>query len=332
MAHRGLISLFVAGALVSSAAAGAPRDPAAAELLFREARKALDAGRTEEACVKFAESQRLDPAAGTLINLAACEEKLGKLASAWEKWQQALRALPADDERRGPVSERAAALESKLPRLEIRLAEGAPAGTKVVRDGLELGRASLGLALPVDPGAHEIEVTAPGHEPKRIQVSLAEAENEALEVAPGPPLPEPVDAPGPASGPAPRPRAAAPPARDTAADGAGQRTLGFVVGGVGVAGIVVGSVAGVLALQKKNEVDDDCSDTGSGLECGPSGLDAAAAGNTYATVSTVAFAVGVVGLGVGGWLVLSSSDSRPSAAVGARAAPGGALIGVAGAF
>ena len=68
------------------------RDPAAAEALFTEGRKAFDAGDYRIACARFAESQRLDPAVGTLINLAACNEKLDNLALAWETWQQALRA------------------------------------------------------------------------------------------------------------------------------------------------------------------------------------------------------------------------------------------------
>jgi hypothetical protein len=42
------------------------------------------------ACVKFAESERLDPAGGTLVDLAKCEERLGHLASVGVSVAQAL--------------------------------------------------------------------------------------------------------------------------------------------------------------------------------------------------------------------------------------------------
>ncbi|NOU28880.1 MAG: hypothetical protein HOO96_13330, partial [Polyangiaceae bacterium] len=57
-------------------AAPAFRDDA--ETLFREGRKALEAGDYAVACAKFAESQRIEPAPGTLLNLAGCEERSGK--------------------------------------------------------------------------------------------------------------------------------------------------------------------------------------------------------------------------------------------------------------
>src|SRR5512140_3616222 len=49
------------------------RDPARAEQLFREAREAMSRGENERACRLFAESNALDPADGTLANLAMCE-------------------------------------------------------------------------------------------------------------------------------------------------------------------------------------------------------------------------------------------------------------------
>src|SRR5262245_52850537 len=78
---------------------GQARDAATAEALFRQGRQAMEAKSYAQACPKFAESQKLDPAAGTLMNLATCEEKLGKLASAWQHWKEAIDALPAKDDR-----------------------------------------------------------------------------------------------------------------------------------------------------------------------------------------------------------------------------------------
>ena len=66
----------------------AGRDPAAAEVLFQEGRDAVQRGNWPLACSKFRESERLDPGVGTLMNLADCEEKIGRLASAWERWRE----------------------------------------------------------------------------------------------------------------------------------------------------------------------------------------------------------------------------------------------------
>jgi hypothetical protein len=67
----------------------------------------------------------------------------------------------------------------------------------------------------------------------------------------------------------------------------------YVTGGVGVAGILTGSIAGLMALRDKSIVDGDCN----GPACTTQrGKDAADAAKTEATVSTVGFGVGVAGL------------------------------------
>ena len=53
------------------------------------------------------------------------------------------------------------------------------------------------------------------------------------------------------------------------------RTAGWVVGGIGVAGLLVGGVAGVLTLDRKSTVDANCSED---KRCNPAGYDAAQSG------------------------------------------------------
>ena len=71
--------------VVAPARAQAPTstDKVAAEALFEEGRRLVAAGSFVDACPKFADSQRLDPSPGTLLNLASCYEKLGRSATAW---------------------------------------------------------------------------------------------------------------------------------------------------------------------------------------------------------------------------------------------------------
>ena len=321
--------------LALACAAGPARaetDPAVAEALFAAGRKAFDEGRFSEACDKFAESQRLDPGAGTLINLAACREKTNELALAWEIWRQALTSLSPSDPRRPEVEKRLATIDSRVPRLEIRLSASAPPGTEVHRDGVQVGSAQLRTPLPVNPGKHSIEVTAPGREPKRYDVDLAESARTVLEVEPGSAVEAEAGPAAPAQ-PAvhaePRPEPAPP-----SESGSSARTLGWVLGGVGLVGVAVGATTGILAFQKKEQMEKDCTPRGSELACNGDGLDAARAGNRYANVSTVSFVLGALSLGVGSYLLLSSSSTptRTGARVGVVAHPRGGALSFGGSF
>ena len=91
-----LASFTVGLALLLSAASARAGDSISAEALFIAGRDAALRGDYGEACAKFAESQRLDPASGTLINLGDCNEHLGLFASAWRYYREAVDRLRAD--------------------------------------------------------------------------------------------------------------------------------------------------------------------------------------------------------------------------------------------
>ena len=132
---------------------------AAAEVLFEQGRDAMSEGDYDEACAKFEASMDLDPAPGTLMNLGNCEEQRGNIASAWERYVAAQRELPSTDRRREFAAQKAEQLEEKVPRLTITLADGAPKNTHVRRDDIDL-TGSLGISLPLDPGAYQFTAGA----------------------------------------------------------------------------------------------------------------------------------------------------------------------------
>src|SRR5947207_9295748 len=85
----------------------ASADPPTAEALFREGRRLLEEAKTDEACLKLAESQELDPSSGTLLNLGFCHELQHKLATAWSEYVSAAQmARDQGKEDRAAVAEK----------------------------------------------------------------------------------------------------------------------------------------------------------------------------------------------------------------------------------
>jgi hypothetical protein len=130
-----------------------------AESLFREGREAMKGEELDVACPKFAESYRLDPALGTLFNLALCEEKRGRLATAWTKFRQFVDMAPTRDGRASMAWSHIKALEPRLPRLQLMLKGVQTRDALVHLDGVELRGASFGSSIAIDPGSHVVTLT-----------------------------------------------------------------------------------------------------------------------------------------------------------------------------
>ncbi|MBX3261631.1 MAG: hypothetical protein KF782_18250 [Labilithrix sp.] len=330
---------LVAGAIacVVVAAAGHARaggDEAAAEALFVEAKKLAAQKKYAEACPKFAESNRLDRGAGTLIHLGDCYEKNKQTASAWATYKEAASAAQAlgrkDWEKL--ASQRASALEPKLARLTIKVDKDNPAKLEVSRGGTSVAEASFGVPIPVDVGTHAVEATAPGHKPFSTSATVSkdgesvEVTVPKLEAEPAAVAAEPVEPPKPV----------APPPEKTEDDGSGQRTLGFVLGGVGVAGLAAGAVTGLMAMGKSSDAKATCPNDG---PCASrDAVDASESARTLGLVSTIAFVAGGVGLAAGAALVFTAKGEGDRAAKAGRvrvapnAGPTGAGFTVLGVF
>jgi hypothetical protein len=308
--------LGIVGALAAFAWPAAARadDGGTAQALFDQAVADLEQGNAKAACPAFAESQRIDPRPGTLFALADCEVALGKIASALGHYHEYIgwvSRLPDSSQQRH--AERVAlargqveALEPKVPTLVLALSPSAPSGTVVERDGVPFQGASLGVALPIDPGEHVIVTRAPGGAEERVSITLEAGESKRLEL-PQTPFAPPAAAPPAAAPPAVEPTAR-PPVENPKGDGSVQRTLAYVTGGVGIAGLLVGSITGLLAFDRKATVDDECPDGRN--SCSKAGVDAADSGKSLATASTVAFAVGLAGVATGVTLILTAPDDE----------------------
>jgi hypothetical protein len=313
-----IVAALAVGPLLTGVAHSDPRDRAVAEGLFQAGRDAAQRGDYAVACDKFRESNRLDPAVGTLFNLADCNEHLGKLATAWELFKEVAQRLPGNDDRVPIATGRASALEAQLPRLALGAPPSAPSGLVVLRDGTELGSASFDLPLPADPGEHVIVVRAPGRADNEIHVTLARGEKQHVPLALGSPLREASLSP-------------APTVDGTATSASRGRTTGYVVLGVGLVGIAASMVTGALALSEKGKVDDHCNAYPNRVCDSDDAYRAASRGRTMAAVSTVAFAAGAVGVGAGVYLIVSNRGTK-STALAASVRDDGAFVGLTGRF
>jgi hypothetical protein len=317
---RAMRARFLSPALALAVLAALPartalaQDTATAGALFDKGVADMQAGHFELGCPAIEESQRLDPRPGTLFTLAECDAKWGKVASAVARYQDyvgLVSRLPSDQQERHRTrvvasNAQITQLKPSVPTLALVLPPNAPPGTYVTRNGVTLQGAALGLALPVDPGEYVLVSHAPSgaEHQQTVSIALHDARRVTLEL----------DATG--SVPAAAPTASAP--HTSAGDAppshvqptAHSNTAAYLIGGVGLAGVAVGSVTGLMVLGKKSTVTGNCS----GAECNSKGLSAADSAKTLATVSNIGFAVGIAGLATSAVLLLTAPKAEPASA------------------
>ena len=166
------------------AAAKAGAVPPAAEAMFREGRRLMAEGNVAQACAQFAGSYALEPASGTLLNLALCHEKEGKIATAWAEFRAAATLAREQDrrDRSAAAEERIAVLEPKLAYVTV-VAPPGIADLTVTDDESGSSALGLGTAVPVDAGIHHLHAIAPGYRAWMTKFEIADGEQRTVEIA-----------------------------------------------------------------------------------------------------------------------------------------------------
>jgi hypothetical protein len=281
-------------------------DRAAAEALFDEAVKLLDAGNPAAACPKLEESQRLDPGVGTLLYLADCYQQVGRTASAWATFRDAAYAAHAggQSDREQTASQSAEALQPSLSFVVLDVAAADTAGLEIKRDGEVVGKALWSSPVPMDPGSHQLEVSAPGKKPWTTQFDVPKQAGTttvavpALEAAPVQPAANPAQQ-APASQP-----------QDHGTVGGTQRTFGWVAVGVGVGALGAAGVFSILALNDDSAANKHCLPSNP-QRCDQQGVDLGDRALRRSNVATVLTSVGAV-VGAGGLVLVLTAPSSSS--------------------
>ncbi|WP_394839752.1 tetratricopeptide repeat protein [Pendulispora rubella] len=286
-------------------------DLAVAESLFREGKAAMREKRYDEACSKFAESMRLDPQMGTLLNLAACHEMNGKTASAWGEFNEVMAqaARSGQSSRVEFAKQHAAAVEAKLSRVKFVSAPPTSAGATIKIDGKAVGAGALGTSIPMDPGSHRIEVSASGKKSRDVTFDVPQGPSTTEIQVPA------LDDASVATAPSAEPTTPKEPSRSPSS---GKRTAGFVLGGVGIAGLAAGAIFGVVYLGKKSDYNQ-CTGFCGGSE--QADQDQKSSAQTMGWISTAAFGVGIVGLAAGTILILTSKPASAEKSAQLRVVP-----------
>jgi hypothetical protein len=333
-------------ALVTTLAAVLPRamaqpstsERAIAEQLFERGRAQLDVNEVSAACESFAESQRLDPGTGTILNLAACHRREGKLASAWVEFRDAVAALHRENrpDRLRYALDQLAEIRPKLAFLTIMVPESPLGHAPVVRlDGRELGPAAWSVAIPIDPGWHEAVAQSAGGGPWRATVNVHDGEQRVVSIplhvaSTGIAVRDKEDA-----GPVPVvPDRAATDSRAGDLAPRGRRVAGVVLGGLGLAALGVGAYFGVRAASLWGERNDHCPMN----LCTAEGIRLGDRADSAASVATWTMAGGAVAVGAAVLLLLwpggtsSTKIARPSPTLGALFIDGKAGLSLGGVF
>ncbi len=326
MASRARTTIAVAGLWVALLATfEAHAEPTAQEK--ETARALMDRG--DDSFEKKSYTAALEAYAGahaimrvptTALEVAKAHEALGNLVEARDALLEAIRFPKSPNEpkayteARAEAEKHATALGDRIPSIVIQL-QGLPQGTqpRITVDRVSLPPAAALLPIKVNPGRHVVVVSSDATHDARKDVDVVEHQNVTVPIAlsarPASERPAPVEP------------------STTTSSGSPLRTVGLITGGVGLAGLAVGTIFGLQASKKQ----DDASCPGNVCK------DEASAGtlrsaNDAATISTIGFVAGGV-LAAGGITLWLLGSGRSSKTASVRVSPVGAWssVGIAAA-
>lgn len=320
--RRTLLSVAKAAPLVTAVAfarvahADADDDKkAAARLLGTEGVRAAISGDCASAVDKLTRAEALVHAPTTALPLARCEIQLGKLVAGTEVLNRLVHEALAPNAPRSWVEAQKDAgplldsTEARIAKLKIHL-EGAAASAanlKVTVDGENVPIVLLDNDRPTDPGPHHVGAEADGFVSASSDITLADGQSLTVSLHLDPRTQLPVARAAPATQAAP---VQGSPATTTAAPepAHANRSPAYVSFAVGGAGLLAGTVFGVLALSTQSHLNSECN---SNKQCPSSAQSDVDGLHSDALVSTIGFGVGVVAIGLGTYFLLSAHDEAP---------------------
>jgi hypothetical protein len=276
-------------------------DPVAADALYQAGKQLVVEKKYTEACAKFDASYKLDPTLGTLLNLADCYEKAGKIATSWATWGAAIEQARRDkDERLDFARDRREALAPRLPKVVIRVYGMLP-GIDVYWDEGKLAPGAFGTEMPTDVLEHRLVVRRDDGVTLLDQKVQVRDDGKRTEI----PLdivalnrqhPRIVQKNDPSTPPPTSP----------------QRSAGAVIGTVGAVALLTAGGLELGALLKRNEAND-AGGCVNGF-CTPTGIESIESARTLAEAGQWLGLGGLVIFSVGATLFVAAPSASPEPA------------------
>lgn len=184
------VALGVCAATTSFSSRALADDLAKAKVLFQEGLSLEGSNDFVHALEKFQQVETIKRTPQVSFHIALCQEKLGRYSEALGKYRLAqhdaselqsknAKPDPKLDEVMQKAGDAITSIEKRQPSITLKK----PADvTKVTLDGVVIAGEMLKKPIKLDPGSHLIEAVAPGKEPFKTSVELADGENKTIEV------------------------------------------------------------------------------------------------------------------------------------------------------
>ncbi|HMJ57279.1 MAG TPA: PEGA domain-containing protein [Polyangiaceae bacterium] len=300
------LSIFLT--LIAPAAFAEPTasDRATARTLAQEGQHALETRNYTMAIDKFSRADSLVHAPTLLLGLARAQVGATKLVEAQENYNRIIREGVAANSPKSwtkavdDANKEVGAISPRIPWVTITVL--GPSSPEVVIDSMPVPHASLGVKRAINPGTHKVKVSAEGYLPQEKMIVLTEGQsiNVNLELE---------QAPEAAPPPEKKVASATVDTGSTSSGGEWRKTVAYVAFGVGGASLIVGGVAGGLAVAKYSQLSDACP----GKNCETSQTANIDTYRRLGTIADVGFIVGGVGVAAG-IVLLVTQPKEPSTA------------------
>nr|AYC79505.1 hypothetical protein [uncultured bacterium] len=329
------LSFTSLASLAAPAYAQSDADKATARMLGQEGQTALDAKDYKTAEDRFRRAESLYHAPTLALGLARALAANGKVVAAQETYNRIIRegvapGAPAVFVK--AVEDAKTEVSAVSPRIAgVTITVAGPDSPKVTLDDTQVPSAALGVRRPVDPGAHVVRVSADGWENAEQKFNVVEGGSATVPIT----LKKAAAAPIAAVPATAQPTTTTAPATDTTASAdtgvashSSQKTIGWVVLGVGAAGLVTGAVTGFLALGKHSDLENSCPNN-TCTSAQQSDIDSF---HTMGTISTIGFIAGLVGVGAGTVLILTAPKTTTAQGPSVTPYVGLGTLGAVGRF
>jgi len=295
-------------------------DAATAETKFNSGLRLFKAGKMADALPIFRDVADGNGSPNARLYVGHCLQQLGKYVEAHRAFTAVVKQTTQRGDNKYETTREAALaqlglLEPRIAKIVVSLAD-VPNGLAVKLDGTALEEKDLGSPVVVEPGIHKVEGTAPEMAPVSRDINVEAGESKTTILA----FKKLETVPAPASEPVTK-------IETSTSKPFPMRTVGFVAGGVGVAGMAVFTVAGLMANSTFNRMSDVCGSAG----CSdPGQLSDIDKGRSQQTLANVGLVVGLVGLSAGAALVIlggrnQGNDAPATVAISGTPGGGGAI-------